>query len=386
MSRLSKALLASTAIAMTAGLAMPASAQDPADAPRVVTSGDEMKLRLYGQVSRYIGWVDDGISETFIQGENQVSSTRFGIDARGKVTNDISLRVRYEIEISSGDDINQTSDGSARSDTLNVRHTDAIFTHRRFGRFYMGHGDAASNGTSESSLAGLGSSGTSGEAFEQGADILIRAKGAAGQDLANSSVTAGSVLSDLDGASRANRVRYDLPELFGFTLGASWIGQDEYDVGLRYGATWFDTQFEAAFGYYNDSEGVDQLAGSASFLTPWGIGASASGGYASAGQGISSDVQEQAYNIFGEAFYRSDLIEMGETSFAFQYQKASNGLQNQPVAQVYTFLIEQDIDSVGMDTFVGFSYLDADGQADANGETAEYEDIVFLRTGFRARF
>src|SRR5690606_17770780 len=80
MTKLNKALMASTAVALAAGLSVPASAQDvkPADAPGVVKSSERMKLTVYGQITRAFGLISDGDSNTFKQGENANTSTRMG--------------------------------------------------------------------------------------------------------------------------------------------------------------------------------------------------------------------------------------------------------------------------------------------------------------------
>ena len=101
MTKLNKALMASTAIAFASGLAMPASAQDPSAAPGVVSSQKKVKLRLYGQIARQFGVVGDGETTTFKQGPNGNTSTRMGIDGRGKITKDISLRTRMEYQVQS---------------------------------------------------------------------------------------------------------------------------------------------------------------------------------------------------------------------------------------------------------------------------------------------
>ena len=100
MTKLNKALMASTAIAFACGLALPASAQDPAAAPGVVSSGSKMKIKLYGQIARVFGIVDDGDGTTFKTGENGNTATRMGMDARGKINNDVSVRTRFEYAFS----------------------------------------------------------------------------------------------------------------------------------------------------------------------------------------------------------------------------------------------------------------------------------------------
>ena len=102
MTKLNKALMASTAIAFACGLALPASAQDPAAAPGVVSSGSKMKIKLYGQIARVFGVVDDGDGTTFKTGENGNTATRMGMDARGKINNDVSVRTRFEYAVQSG--------------------------------------------------------------------------------------------------------------------------------------------------------------------------------------------------------------------------------------------------------------------------------------------
>ena len=102
MTKLNKALMATTAIAFASGLALPASAQDPSKAPGVVKSGEKIKLKLYGQITRQFGFVNDGESTTFKQGSNGNTSTRMGIDGRGKVTKDVKIRTRLEFAINTG--------------------------------------------------------------------------------------------------------------------------------------------------------------------------------------------------------------------------------------------------------------------------------------------
>ncbi len=83
-------------------------------APGVVKSSKKMKLRLYGQVTRGFGVIDDGESSTFKQFRNGNTSTRMGIDGRGKITKDVSLRTRMEYEIRNGSANQTKGQGKAR--------------------------------------------------------------------------------------------------------------------------------------------------------------------------------------------------------------------------------------------------------------------------------
>ena len=81
MCKMYKALMASTAVIFAPGLSFSTSAQDPSAAPGVVRSGEQIKLQLYGQIGRQFGWVGDGESTTFKQGENDKDGTPIGIGA-----------------------------------------------------------------------------------------------------------------------------------------------------------------------------------------------------------------------------------------------------------------------------------------------------------------
>jgi hypothetical protein len=150
MTKLNKALMASTAIALAAGLSVPASAQQvkAMDEPGVVKSSERMKLTLYGQITRTVGLISDGESNTFKQGENGNTSTRMGIDGRGRINPDVSVRTRMEFAVRSGT-LNQFQDQGGAANRFDIRHTDFIVSHARLGAVWIGRGDTASNATSE---------------------------------------------------------------------------------------------------------------------------------------------------------------------------------------------------------------------------------------------
>ena len=153
MSKLNKALMATTAIAFAADLAMPAAAKkkDPSKAPKVVSSGAKMKLRLYGQIARSATIVDDGSGTGFNNAENGSTSTRMGMRANGKINKDLQLRLRYEWNMRSNHENNQL-DNSASDSDFDIRHADIQFHHKRFGKLYFGRGDGGGNSSSHNKI------------------------------------------------------------------------------------------------------------------------------------------------------------------------------------------------------------------------------------------
>jgi len=405
MTKLNKALMASTAIAFACGLAFPASAQDPAAAPGVVSSGAKMKIKLYGQVARVFGIVDDGDGTTFKQGENGNTATRMGMDSRGKITNDVSVRTRFEYAVQSGNTGGGTQfknqDGSASRFT--VRHLDLIIQSKKFGAVWIGRGDSVTNGSSEvQTIAALDSGRLGGttaslisnyRVMSSNSSLATRDKGAV-----------GDYFDSMDGADRTNRIRYDTPTFFGFKAGADIIDKHNFDAGLWYEGKIAGTKVEGAVGYCHTRgaatatggacftssastiTAISQVNGSVSALTPIGIGATMSAGHqwrALAGSGF-DDTNSTAYNLTPSIFYSTKVTELGNTilEYAFEYCKHCNTDFKDSRGMGHSLMLMQVVDSVGGDYFLTFRYFDV--STGVSGD--DIDGMWFFGGGFRQRF
>jgi hypothetical protein len=410
MTKLNKALMASTAIAFASGLAFPASAQDPAAAPGVVASQKKVKITLYGQIAKVFGVVGDGETTTFKVGENGNTATRMGIDGRGKMTNDISVRTRMEFGVQSGDTgggsqfVNQ---GGAAS-RFTVRHLDLILSSKKFGAVWIGRGDTATNGSSEVQALGAIDSGRLGGTTASliGAyRVLDENENQATRDRGS----VGSFFNNFDGADRSNRIRYDTPTFFGFRAGASFIDKHNFDTALWYNGKIGGTALKGAVGFCHTRGGqsagggscfgdgtnitaVTQVNGSFSVLTPIGLGGAISAGHqrralSGAGHTLTNST---GYNIQPSILYTMKATEVGNTTieYAFQYCEdcavgsAALGSRKGSEGIGHSLMLMQQVDSVGGDYFVTFRYFDVDtGQA---GD--DIDGLWFVGGGFRQRF
>jgi hypothetical protein len=406
MTKLNKALMASTAIAFACGLALPASAQDPAAAPGVVSSGSKMKIKLYGQVAKVFGIVDDGDATTFKVGENGNTATRMGLDSRGKINSDVSVRTRFEFAVQSGDNgggsqfVNQG--GSASRFT--VRHLDLIVTSKKFGAVWIGRGDTASNGTAEQQTVGGIDSGRLGGTTAlliSNYRVLSSNSSSASRDLGS----VGSWFDWMDGANRMNRIRYDTPSFFGFKGGASFMDKNNFDLALHYAGKVAGTKVKGAVGFchtvgaqtsgsgtcFGNSSGtiraITQIDGSVSVLTPIGLSASFSGGTKwrdLQGSTVHSTTNNSAWNITPSVAYTTKVNSLGATilDFAFEYCKYCNTSYKNSDGKAYSLMLMQRVDSVGGDYFVTFRYFDV-----STGDTGTGTDgLWFFGGGFRQRF
>ena len=386
MTKLNKALMATTAIAFASGLALPAVAQDPSAAPGVVKSGNKMKLRLYGQVTRGFGVINDGETSTFKQFRNGNTSTRMGIDGRGKVTKDVNLRTRVEYEIRNGS-ANQFDGQGTDDGGLVIRHLDAIFSHKRLGAVWIGRGDTAANGTSEKNLLPGGNTGRlGGSTHNLITDAVILSK-ASGTTQPAEVDTLSRFFNSFDGLSRRQRIRYDTPTIAGFKIGASAIDKESWDVAGHYKGQIAGVKIVGGVGFSHlagvlapgGTQDANQLNGSISVLTPFGLGATMSGGK----QWLDTDpgvADRTPYNINPSVFYTGKWTELGPTGIEYSFQKSGDISQDGDEGIGHSVQITQVLANTGTDTFIGFRYFDVE----RNG--TDPDNLWFVGAGFRARF
>ena len=389
MTKLNRALMATSAIVFASGLAFPTVAQDPSAAPGVVKSSTKMKLLLYGQITRGFGVINDGETSTFKQFDNGNTSTRMGIDGQGKITKDVSLRTRVEYEIRSGS-ANQFN-GQGGETGLVIRHLDAILSHQRLGAVWIGRGDTAGNSTSEMNLLPGGEAGRLGGSTHDlitNAVILDQSSGTVEPAEVG---TLSRFFNSFDGLSRRQRIRYDTPTIAGFKLGASFIDQQSWDVAGHFGGQLGGVKIAAGIAFSHAagvlgrtavSQDFNQLSGSVSVLTPFGLGATFAGGkqWIDYNSGVPDTVKRAPYNIQPAIFYTGKWTELGPTGIEYAYQFSNEISAKNDEGQGHSVMLTQVLANTGTDTFVTFRYFDVD----RNG--ANPEDLWFMGAGFRARF
>ena len=408
MSKLNKALMATTAIAFAAGLAMPAAAKkkDPSKAPKVVSSGKKMKLKLYGQIARTASITDDGHGTGYENSENGSTTSRMGIKAAGKINNDLKLKLRYEWNMRSAHENNQ-QDNIASDNDFDIRHADIIFSHKRLGTLFFGRGDGPGNSSSQTDLSGTGTGGLGGgEHWDfQNARFIETTTSANGGDRATTRV--GRVFTNMDATSRANRIRYDTPSIYGFQFRAGVVDQSGYEFALWYKGKVAGMKLKGAVNYSHNKQGVfpasvrtgvtgtnteiSVINGSVSVLTPWGIGASAAAGTSDRDRSTELNAftdGDQPFFWWACLFYRAKFFELGETRFRYGFQTTVDNQMEGDIGQAHGFTIVQQIKSTGSDLFAGYRHVSVDRDVAGGTSAAEvdFEDQNIWVLGFRARF
>jgi hypothetical protein len=288
--------------------------------------------------------------------------------------------------------------GSASS--LDVRHLDVIFSHKKAGAIWIGRGDTATNGTSEVNLApGMSSGRLGGSTQHSAGKFLVMDKDDSIEPQAVATVE--RFFNSLDGAGRQNRIRYDSPTLFGFKASASLIDKHNFDAALRYSGKIAGTSIKGAAAYCNTQgnggretagdgscfgnggsiRGRSQVGGSISVRTPIGLGATFSG--AKQWQNTSPTTVDEGdpYNIQPSIWYTTKVTELGQSTveYAFQYSKDQGKIGDKGVGHAVTFL--QKVDSIGGDYFATFRLYDVETETNDN-----IENLWYIGAGFRQRF
>jgi hypothetical protein len=400
--------MATTAIAFASGLAMPAEAKkkDPSKAPKVVSSGKKMKLKLYGQITRTAAFVDNGEAVGFANSENGHTSTRMGVRASGKINNDLKLKLRYEWNMRAAHENRQLLNTNGDND-FDIRWADIQFHHKRFGTLFFGRGDGSGNSSSQVDLSGTSTAGLGGteDGDFQGARFIETNTSAAG--VARANVRVDRAFSQQDATSRTSRIRYDTPSIYGFRLSGSIIDQDTYEFALWYKGKIAGWKLRGALNTSHGKSGVfpgdgagtagtnteiTLYNGSVSVQSPWGIGVTASGAYknhAFNGDGTVSlnNAVQDAHNWWVSVWYRAKFFELGETRFRYGFQTSVDNTAQGDIGQVHGFTILQNIKSTGTDMYIGFRHASLDTDRDNGiGGNRDFEDQQAYVLGFRARF
>ena len=359
-------------------------ARTAAPAGVVSTQSDKVRVQMYGQVNRAFLAADDGDSSDYYFVDNDHSSSRAGLVAETDVNDDLTIGAKFEFEYQSNpsNEVNQ-DDKNPDAASFDDRWIDAQLTSKRFGKLYLGKGSTASDGSSEVDLSGTDVVGYS-SIGDMAGGILFYDNAADDR----STTTIGSVFSNFDGLSRRNRVRYDSPAFWGFTLSGSLLS-DGGDVVLKYAGKWGeDWKFAAAVAYADPQATNDTVAnqynGSASILHSSGINLTLAGGYQDLESGLFNPDgafrDDDPTFYYAKLGYRAKWFEIGETRFSVDYQYVEHLAQDGDEATTAGFQFVQDMAQWGSEYYLGYRWHELER------DMADFEDINALMTGVRVKF
>jgi len=345
--------------------------------------GEESFFEVYGQLNKGFLAYDDGKGTLLYPlVDNSNSSTRFGARAGAPVTGDIDFGANFEFQwtpYSNGtvNRANRTDPSFAKDETTLLRKIEAWVDSDTLGKLSLGQGSMASDGTAEVDLSGTGVVAYSSIGDLAGGQFL-RTGGAA------STVRIKNAFGNLDGLSRRLRVRYDSPDMAGFSAGGSLgttiirdtLNDTLWDASLRYRGEIGSVRVMGAAAYAQPNDSQDDLfSGSVSALHSSGFNLTFAGGY----QDKANSAANPGYG-YAKLGYRTRFLDTGETAFAIDYYRGEDFASNGSTSQSFGAAAVQNLDYYRTELFLGVRLYDYDAPG------TSYENGWGVLTGARIRF
>lgn len=357
-------VVAVVATLTAAGPAAPAAGQ-------TVSSGDSrLSLTISGQVNRAILYADDGGADGtdlfFVDNADNLSS-RLRAEGTGRFDPEIFAGAVFEGQFATNPttEISIGQSSSAGSGAFTARVVEIYIDHAGIGRFTIGRGETASNGTSEVDLSGTELAGYS--LVSDFAGGIAFTGGPGGQIV--------DEYTNMDGFGLDDRFRYDSPSIGGvFKVSASRFEEDDgWDVAARYAGQVGGFQVAAAVGY-GDTDSITQINGSLSAIDrSSGISVTVAGGSQNTG-----GVDDPTF-LYGKLGYQLDLFSFGTTALAADYATASIGTADETFTSIGVLAV-QNIDRISTDLYAALRTH----SFEENGNEAD--NIGGLMVGARVKF
>jgi hypothetical protein len=345
---------------------------------KMVTSKfSHVDVNLYGHLNRGFLWSDNGDSSKVSFVDNSNSQSRLGLNALVSPSEGLKVggKIEYGIKSNASTDISQNETNDATSVNWNLRQADIFFDSDSYGKFSIGHGSTASDGTAEVDLSGTSVVSYSSVDAISGGQFFY--------DADTDTLTefrVKNIYNNMDGLGRDDRFRYDSPTVAGLTLSGSAVSGDAFDTALKYSRAYGDTKVAAAIAWANPADtnvSVDnQYNGSMSVLLGNGLNATVAAGL----REMTDDGRDDSTNWYGKLGYRLDICSLGTTSLSVDYGESADIRSDGETGKTWSVAMVQDIPSWSTEFYLAFRNYNLDS------DTESYDDVNAVMGGARVKF
>lgn len=392
----------------------------------------KVKLEVSGHVNEAVIFWDDSVESNMGVYTNDASRTRFRFKGDAKISDGWKAGYLLEIGVRGANSkrFDQDVDNAAPDDNgLDLRHSVWYIDSKSLGRVWVGLTGGAGESVTEINVAGTGDVAKYSDVEDLGGGLALRLSN--GLYSGGTNVVGGS--SDnirirrliRDGGDqpgegrRYNMIRYDTPEIAGFTGTANWGEDDTWEIGLRYKGEFSGFKVAAGIAYGENNEaptdsddtvgfqcpgadGVDaectQLGGSISVMHE------ATGLYANVAAGYLDDEQiedeiagaEKRHEFYAiEAGIQQKWFPIGKTTIFGQYYHNDGGTTERDYdvvghvitseLDIYSLGVMQGVDAAAMNFYALYRNVQAEANTDAGGHL-EFEDVDMFLTGAIIKF
>jgi hypothetical protein len=300
----------------------------------------------------------------------------------GKINADLKVATKIETAVDdarNGPARDGAVNGSRSGNDLQTRKAEIQLTHKSFGTVWLGAGDTASNGATESNFDSFvflpGAIGTqNGGAFRNTTEST-------GSGPNSPARTVNEVFGQGDGLGRSTRIRYDTPVIAGFMASTSHLDSQAWDFALRYSGKMAGTKIKGAVAYSNDQTD-ENLGASIAAQHSSGISLRVGGEYVSDDTRNDGANGEDPYFYAMGASYTSKFNEMGKTNLLYEYAVAGNKEASGEIGKTHTVGIAQNIDAAAMELILRFSH----SSLEADALTLDNDTVKALSIHTRVKF
>ncbi len=355
-----------------------------------IKSGNKNSLTISGQVVRAIFHADDGQSSKTFQSGGNWTASRVRWIASGKVNENVTAGASIEMNIPISNKEDKHTLGLPESDGVDsgedsgwaMRHQYVWVKHKKFGKLSLGNTDPASNGSSEADFTGTGMFAMS-DGSSYGSGIIFQNTTNASAPVA-SGVTVGKAISNLDGISRTDVIRYDTPRFMGLQLKAGAIAGGDWDVGLNYSGKFGPVKVKARAGYANQSRAASGkyiASGSVAVLHDSGLLAT----FATGKQKFSDAASKPSFNYFGVG-YNAKIFNAGQTAFYFKWNQTDDNVttanNDDDEGEAIGFAVTQKFSAIGAQIGLEYMNYSLDSKTNTTNNTFDDVDVITLMTIF----
>lgn len=371
----------------------------------VVTTESPTKLIIKGHVNRAVVWHNNGKNANVVQADVDNSPTRLTMTALGKVSEKTTVGGTIEVALESNStDRIDVHDANDKTSTFERRKVEVFWKNKDWGEIYLGLGSTASDGTMENtdmSKTTVVSSGSSVSFIGFGIQFFD-SNANAKATLEGQKMRIGTIFDSGDGLFRRDRIRYNSPEFYGFSLQTSHLYRgrnDSWDVALKYAGDSGGAKLKAQLAYLHRNDltrtfasgavpvKYKQLNGSLGVLFANGMSIFVS----SLDRKWHGRALNRGRTYFGKVGYQRQIFEAGTTAFSIDYGEFSGFIfdtrpgfeKDKYKGTSYGAMLVQFLDRVGTELFLGARTYTLTGPSHRSGR---YKNVNVVLSGARVRF
>jgi len=385
-----KTFVKSALLAGAATLALGGGAALAGDAKMVQNKNGS--LTISGQITRTIGIIDDGDSTRLRHSNSGQSGTGFDLNWTSSINKDLAVKGHIDIDTDESAQGPNNADGGAGfggesgsggANDLDNPKSRIQFVHARMGTLTIGKEAKAADGIAHKSAQspygfapGLESAGSGNTQYKISDGTL-------------SGTTINSGLSSLDCGSRAQGIRYDTPNLMGFSAAVSHSDDGDISAAGAYTGSMGGISVGLRGGFVTESDTVGDDCWQTSLTLKHKSGLGGNIAFARIDEGSDAiDAQDSALavrdreNMTVQLSFATKMNELGTTTLIGTYQRSHNIGDSSNETEMFAVGVGQELPG-GVSIYL--KYLNFELEQDAARFQA-IDDIDAVEGGVRLKF